>query len=121
MAEAPRGYGLLDLEVIQGSTFNMRFQLLDAKGQVVPLAGGEARMQARKKIDDPDPPLFDLTKANSGTTVTVDDKILVFISDEETAALDFVTGVYDLEFEDIFGNVRRVVSGKIRLNKEVTR
>lgn len=119
--QAPRGYGLLDLEVVQGSTFLWRIQLRDPKGQVVPLAGGAPRMQARKKVDDPDPPLFDLTPANGGATITIDDKIIIFISDEETAALDFVTGVYDIEFADSLGNVRRVMAGKIQLVKEVTR
>lgn len=64
--QAPREYGLLDIEIVQGATFNWTLQLADAKGEVVDLAGlGQARMQGRKKIDDPDPPLFDLNAGNA--------------------------------------------------------
>ncbi len=115
----PRPYGVIDLEIVQGSTFATSILLKDFNGNVIDLTDMTARMQGRKKIDDPDPPLFDLTDGN-GTSIA-NNKVQLSMSAAVTGALDFIKGFYDVEITDTLGNIRRILAGRLILSKEVTR
>lgn len=114
--------GKLDMTILQGATFKRVIRLADSTPAAIDLTGSTARMQIRETIDDATP-LIELTDANSRATVTdaVNGEITLLIADEDTAALDFVKGVYDLEIEYSDGTVDRVLEGKVKLSKEVTR
>ena len=67
--------------------------------------------------------LLELNAGNGRLVVTdpAEGEITLLASDEVTAALDFSTGVYDLELAYADGTVDRVLYGNVRLSKEVTR
>lgn len=84
------------------------------------LTGFTGRMQIRKSINSP--VLIELTTANGRITLTpLTGGILLALSAADTAALDFTTGVYDLELTSAAGAVTRILQGDVELSKEVTR
>jgi hypothetical protein len=114
--------GSLDLVILQGSTFKRIIRLTDATPAAIDLTGCTARMHIRQTISDTET-LIELTEANGRATITDEagGEITLLIEDEDTAALDFTKGVYDLEIEYWDGTVDRVLEGKVKLSKEVTR
>jgi hypothetical protein len=78
-------------------------------------------MQARIGTDSPALEL-ELTTENGGLTLGgVDGTVTLYMSHTDTAALGFVSAVYDLELVLPDGDVIKLVSGKIALVKEVSR
>lgn len=114
--------GSLDLVILQGATFKRILRLTDATPAAIDLTGSTARMHIRQTIADTTA-LIELTESNGRATVTdaAGGEVTLLISDEDTAALDFAKGVYDLEIEYSDGTVDRVLEGKVKLSKEVTR
>lgn len=115
--------GKLNLLVEQGATFRRVLALQDAAGAAIDLTGFTARMQARAKVADPNPPLLDLT-SSPAAGLAVDGAagtVTVVLTDEQTAALTWTAAVYDLEVESAGGEVTRVVQGTIKVSPEVTR
>lgn len=87
----------------------------------VDLTGFSARMSLRKKVKDA-ASLFDLTDGNGRIVLNNTTKtITLVIQDEETELLTFNSAVYDLELVDGSDEVSRLLSGRITLDKEVTR
>jgi hypothetical protein len=116
--------GTLDIVIEQGTTFKKHLEWVD--DQVPPVAiditGYTARMHLREELEDPDPPIIELTDGNGritlgGVTGTID----LFIDDADTEALTIESGVYDLEVEAPGGDVTRLLEGKFKLSLEVTR
>lgn len=106
----------------QGATWRQPLTYEDSNGDPVDLTGYTARMQVRKKTSTPDPPLLDLTTENGGITLGgTDGTILLEATDEQTAALDFKTGRYDLELYPGDGTTKRLLMGSVILSREVTR
>jgi hypothetical protein len=54
-------------------------------------------------------------------TYPVTGTIDIVISATDTAAITWATGVYDLELVSSGGEVTRLIEGKIKVSKEVTR
>lgn len=112
----------LPLTIYQGSTFME--QVTWKAGQPaapVDLTGCTARAQVRAEIEAPDV-LLDLTTENGrielgGATGTVTIKITA----EDTAAITWTEGVYDLEVVFADGYVRRLLAGGVAVSPEVTR
>lgn len=87
----------------------------------IPLNGYSARMQIREKITS-DTVIHTLTTSNGG--ITFDDTvktITLTIPDSVTAAFNFTTAVYSLEFINYSQEVMTFATGSIALQKEVTR
>lgn len=87
----------------------------------IPLNGYSARMQIREKITS-DTVIHTLTTSNGG--ITFDDTvktITLTIPDSITAAFNFTTAVYSLEFINYSQEVMTFATGSIALQKEVTR
>lgn len=114
--------GNLDLVIYQGATFKKVVRLTDSTPAAIDLTGATARMQIRAALAD-ETALIELTEANGRALVTdaENGKITLLITAEDTAALDFTKGVYDMEIEYSDGTVDRVLEGKVKLSKEVTR
>lgn len=114
--------GRLDITIYQGATFKRIIRLKNSAMAEIDLTGSTARMQIRQAITDATP-LIELTAANDRATITdaANGEITLWIADEDTAELDFFKGVYDLEIEYSDGTVDRVLEGKVKLSKEVTR
>lgn len=134
----------IQLQIYQGATFTKRFRwgsypypvterngviVNPATGRPVPstdyvpinLTGWTARMQARRKVDDP-VVLFNRTTENGGivlggTAGTVD----IVMDAVKTSEFDWKNGVWDLELVAPDGTVTRLAEGSISVSPEVTR
>lgn len=109
----------MDLEILQGSTFQKEFEYTDSAGDPVDLTGYTARMQIRSTYDKPI--LLELTTESAniilGTTTGV---ISLYVSATDTELLNFSKAKYDLEL--ISGEyVYRVLEGSVKLSKEITK
>lgn len=112
----------LDLTIYQGATFKRILRLKDSNDVAIDLTGAEARMQVRGHVGD-ETPILELNDTNGRLVMTdpVNGEITLLVSNEDTAALDFSSGVYDLELAYSDFTVDRVLYGTVRLSKEVTR
>lgn len=112
--------GRYDIEIEQGSTFNLPL-IWKAGGALVNLTGYTARMMVRADFADASPLLILTTEngriALGGAAGTIDLTIAATV----TAALtDWGRGVWDLEL--VSGStVKRLLNGRAVLAKEVTR
>lgn len=105
----------LDLLIQRGSTYRKAFQLQQPDGTPVNLLGSSIRAKLRKSFE---------------SSVEVDFHALIFdplngkcsieLSADETAALEFVTGVYDVEIVFTNAEVQQVLFGNVLIKKEAT-
>lgn len=112
--------GKWDFTLEQGADFGVTITWQDANGSAINVTGYTARMKI-KESKTSTATLISLTTENgrislggSAGTVTLS------ISAADTAALDFDTGVYDLELVGGGGTVTRLVEGVVYFSKEVT-
>ncbi len=88
--------------------------------------GYSARMQVRATVDAEDPPLLSLQSGVDAplSGITIDNTaktITVLINATDTAAIDWLTAVYDLELADGSAVITRLLSGNVAVSDEVTR
>lgn len=115
------GAGNYPIVIEQGSDFVRLITWRDDNDDPINLTNFTARMKGRTSKDDITT-LFSLTTENGkiilgGAAGT----ILISMTARQTAALKFVTGVYDLELVSSTGFVTRVLEGVVTLSREVTR
>lgn len=113
------------LHILQGATFCAHFTwksgATEATAALVDLTGCTARMHIREYLDAPDIAL-ELTTENGRITLGgVDGTIALEVSAQDTAAINWTEGVYDLEVEFAGGKVRRFLQGEVTVSLEVTR
>ncbi len=112
----------LKLAIYQGATFRKRLTWKAGTPAVaVDLTGCTARMQVRAEVES-ETVLLSLTTENDGITLggsagTID----LYVADEDTAAIDWDSGVFDLEIEHPSGEVTRLAEGSVSVSPEVTR
>ena len=109
----------LDLIIEQGATLDLLFTWRNAAGVLVDLTGYSAAMKLRRTADSSDV----LASWVSGTEITlgaIAGTIRLLVTAVETAALDFIRCVFDLEVMS-GATVIRLLEGFITLSKEVTR
>jgi hypothetical protein len=106
----------------QGATLLRNITWKDGMGAPVNLTDYTARMQVRESIDAPTV-LMELTTENGGITLGGVAGTIVLSQDAVTmAAVTWTSGVYDLELvAGVGGQVTRLLSGRIKVNPEVTR
>lgn len=107
-----------DIVIEQGSTFLLGLVFKDAKKNPVDLTGVTGVGQVRKNLDD-DAALADFVVTFDSNRST--GKVTLSIPDSVTSSLDFSTGSYDLKFTYTSGITKRVMKGRVTLDKEVTR
>jgi hypothetical protein len=115
----------------QGATTNLNVQWTDASGSAVDLTGYQARMQIRPGIEasdvyislssslQPDGTGLNLSGSN-GETPVQSGSIGIYISAYSSSLLNFTEAFYDLEMINGI-EVTRLLEGKVRLSKNVTR
>jgi len=115
----------------QGATTNLNVQWTDASGSAVDLTGYQARMQIRPGIEasdvyislssslSPDGTGLNLNGSNGETSLS-SGSIGIYISAYSSSLLNFTEAFYDLEMVN-GREVTRLLEGKIRLSKNVTR
>ncbi len=125
--------GKYTFTIEQGSTVDFEIQYKDASNNPVDLTGYSGRMMIRSGYADGSPTTYvtllssldpDGTGLNfngsNGTTPLTSGSIGIFISAASSSALTFSEALYDLEI--VSGSaVTRLLEGKVRLSKEVTR
>jgi hypothetical protein len=115
----------------QGATTNLNVQWTDASGSAVDLTGYQARMQIRPGIEandvyislssslSPDGTGLNLNGSDGETSLT-SGSIGIYISAYSSSLLNFTEAFYDLEMVN-GREVTRLLEGKVRLSKNVTR
>lgn len=118
---------VVDVDTIEINTVNsLDFRPYSGSGTIiyakpVNLTGCTARMQIRPTVDS-DTILVSLTTENGGIVIDASaNTITLFISDADTTAYPFSDAVYDLEVISVSSIVTRIVSGSVKVCKEVTR
>lgn len=108
--------------IIQGATYMLSFTWKAGVDKIpVDLTGCTARMQVRTKVGA-SIPLLSLTTENGGISLGgTAGTINLLIDAEDTAALSWTSGVYDLEIVHPGGQVRRLMYGSVTVSPEVTR
>lgn len=112
----------IDIIIYQGATFRKPYQWLTGSPAVpVNLTGATGRMQIRRKITSPEPEINMTTETGEIVlTDAVNGEFEIYLTPEQTSALDIKTGVYDIELV-VGGDTYRVVMGAVEVSKEVTR
>ena len=111
----------VDLNVTQGSTFNIRIQLLDDGLNAVDLTGSEVRGVVKNKYSDPDtnilvnldPVVYD---AESGL-------VDILLTSSQTAQLPVTQALYDIERYSLSSgaeDTEKVLRGKFLIHPEIT-
>ena len=115
----------------QGATTNLNVQWTDASGSAVDLTGYHARMQIRPGIEasdvyislssslSPDGTGLNLN-GSDGITPLTSGSVGIYISAYSSSLLNFTEAYYDLEMVN-GREVTRLLEGKVRLSKNVTR
>jgi hypothetical protein len=123
--------GKYSFVIEQGATTNFQINWNNESGSAIDLSGYHARMQIRPNIESSDIFLSlssSLKSDNTGinlsgsnfVTPLASGSIGVYISAVSSSALNFGEAFYDLEL--VKGNeVTRLLEGKVKLSKNVTR
>jgi hypothetical protein len=110
-----------NLVIEQGATYEQGLVYNDSAGEPVDLTDHTARMHIREAYDSEDA-LIELTTENGRITLGgTAGTIVLYISDEDTEALDFSSARYDLELVQPDGRVKRLLRGKVKLMLEATK
>ena len=114
------------LKIYQGATFTKSLTWKTAPDEEsaktpVDLTGCTARMQVRAKVGASEV-LLSLTTENGGIALGgTAGTIELLIDADDTAAIAWTSGVYDLEIVFPGGQVRRLMYGSFTVSLEVTR
>ena len=117
--------GIYNFTIEQGATFKRTFRYKDSNGNPISLSGSLVRMQIRQNVNS-DVVIDEFTSNNNSFVLTTPaggsevNQINLEITATETAAFNFNNAVYDIEI-DSGDEVIRLLQGKIKLSKEVTR
>lgn len=106
-----------NITIHRGGTWSRRMTL-SVNDVDLDLSTYSARMKIRRTYGSA--VILSLTESSGITLAAVSPNIIVTITDEQTAAFDFVYAVYDLEIESPDGAVDPLLYGRITLRKEVT-
>lgn len=112
--------GVWNITLEQGVTWRTVVTVEDSDGAPVDLTGATARMHIRENLDSPTP-LLALTNGSGITVGGAAGKLVLLLTDEQTAAITWRYAVYDLEIETGGGEVSRILKGQVEVDREVTR
>jgi hypothetical protein len=123
--------GRYSFVIEQGATTNFQIDWKDGSGSPIDLTGYHARMQIRPSVES-DVVYLSLSSSleDDGTGINLSGSnfqtplqsgsLAVYISADVTEELNFNEGYYDLEMVN-GGVVTRLLEGKVKLSKNVTR
>lgn len=113
----------INLTVEQGATFTHIVEWKDGKNKPVNLTGYTAALQVRETAAESSPVLLEVGSVLPETGIVITPStgtITITITDEETAALTFKKGVYDLLLSAPDGTKRRLMQGSFTVSPRVT-
>lgn len=111
--------GLYHVLVERGATFRLPL-ILSSAGVPLNLGGYKARAQMREEYDSPSAFLSFSTDDGSILVEDLTGKVTLVASAEATSGVVPDSGVWDLELVDPFGDVIRVLQGKVKVSPEST-
>jgi hypothetical protein len=124
--------GRYSFVIEQGATTNIQINWTDESGSAIDLSGYQARMQIRPSVQS-DEVFLSLSSSlqgscntginlsgSNGTTPLSSGSLAIYISAYSSSLLDFNEAYYDLELEKGC-EVTRLLEGKVKLSKNVTR
>ena len=127
--------GIYNFTIEQGATFTRTFKYKNSEGGPIPLTNHDVFMDIRESVDSPTT-ILDISeeqgiKSDGSTTSNTNfvvstsntNEFTLTIDADTTASMSFNTAVYDIEVKDNSTPpvVTRLLQGKIKLSKEVTR
>lgn len=114
--------GIYNMEIEQGATYALNLQYKTEDGTPVNLTSCQIRLGIKEQITDTTFLKFLDNGINGGITVTDAElgKFRIAIPPNETAALTFNRGLYDLEIEFPNGDIERLIKGRVLVSREVT-
>jgi hypothetical protein len=120
--------GIYNFTIEQGATFQRVFRYKDSEGNPIDLSEATAlRMQIRESVDSTSFITGGEFTSASGAFIlssslgsTAKDQFTLIIPATTSSNFDFTTAVYDIELDNQ-GTTTRLLQGKIKLSKEVTR
>lgn len=109
-------------KIQQGATFRYDIRCLDELGAPIDISDATAKLQFRKTVDD-STVLLELTTENGGLLKydPIDGVFRVYISDESTTAITWLSSVFDMKVTLLNGDSFRPIEGSASLSKQVTR
>ena len=110
--------GIYNFTIEQGTTF-YKVMTLSASSAPVNLTGYEARMQIRPEVESQQI-LAELSTDNGLITLSAAGEITWTIPAATTTDIT-VDGFYDMELIEPGGAIKRLLKGRVRLDREVTR
>jgi|TARA_B110000908_G_C10049885_1_gene355692 hypothetical protein len=125
--------GIYNFTIEQGTTFQRTFKYKDSDGNPLELGNSHVRMQIRNDIADNTGSFLNEFVSGSNTNgglfilsqsvgSNITDQFTLFISASTTTSMSFDSARYDIEIENTSsGIVTRLLQGKIKLSREVTR
>lgn len=126
--------GIYNFTIEQGSTFQRTFKYKTSEGTPISLSNHDISMDIRESVDSLTTILDigeGITTKDDGTTTentqfsvsSSAHEFTLTIDADTTASMSFNTAVYDIEIKDNSTPpvVTRLLQGKIKLSKEVTR
>jgi hypothetical protein len=123
--------GRYSFVIEQGATTNIQINWTDESGSAIDLSGYHARMQIRPGVEsdtiylslssslDLDGTGINLSGSNFETPLQ-SGSLTIYISADSSSLLDFNEAYYDLEMVKQ-NTVTRLLEGKVKLSKNVTR
>jgi len=108
------------ITIEQGSTFSISMNWTDSDGDTIDVSTYTARMIGR--ADNEADAIFSWTNGNEITLAATNPNVVITASATATAAYTApLLGVYDLELVSSTGVVTKILKGRLRIDREVTR
>ena len=111
--------GKLNLKIQQHSTFRKKFTWKDGRGRPVNLTGWSAKLQMRTAPGET--VLLEMSSPSNGITVGANGVINLYLTDEQTGAIQWSSASYDLVLANPDGEEWRLVEGRVTVSPSITR
>ena len=109
------------ITIEQGSTFSLSLNWTNSSDETIDLTSYSARMKGRSD-NESSAEIFSLTDASEITLAATDPNVIITIPATTTATYEApLLGVYDLELVSDSGFVTKLLKGRLRIDREVTR
>lgn len=113
--------GIYDITIEQGTNFSLNLTYKDSAQAPIDLTGYTAKMQMRPFASSARV-FFERSTTNGTISLGgAAGTVLITATAEETAALNFLNAVYDIELYSPIDTTIRLLQGKVIMSQEVTR